>query len=141
MSLLIADPIDLDIYGHGRNIRKSQGYGPIPIYPGAYNTHTAIDKTIHGRKRRIVSQGFSDAALRASEPFIIDKVQKLCDALFPPSSSSTETDIGGWTEPRNMAKWSMLFTAPSPSGHKVPVAARFRDPGLYQFFLVQMMPP
>ena len=32
-----------DIYGYGKIVQKSQAYGPLPIYPGAFNTHTAID--------------------------------------------------------------------------------------------------
>lgn len=101
-----ADLVKTDIYGHGRNVQKSHAYSPLPIYPGAFNTHTAIDKTIHGRKRRIVSQGFSDAALRAAEPFILDKVQKLCNGLLSTGNTTDEKPANGWTKPRDMSKWS-----------------------------------
>jgi cytochrome P450 len=63
---------------------------------------------MHGRKRRIISQGFSDSALRSAEPFILDKVRKLCDALYmaPKASGMEATSI--WSGKMNMAKWGML---------------------------------
>ena len=106
--ITLVESVSLDIYGHGKNVQKSQAYGPLPIYHGAFNTHTAIDKTIHGRKRRIVSQGFSDAVLRASEPFILDKVSKLCDGLLSTGCAFNEKPSNEWTKSRDMAKWSTL---------------------------------
>ena len=57
---------------------------------------------MHGRKRRIVSQGFSDHTISASEQYVLDHVRNLCDALLDPSTIG----IDGWSSPRNMAMWS-----------------------------------
>ena len=92
-----------DIYGQGRNTQKSSGYAPHPYFPAVFNTHNCIDKEMHGRKRRIVSQGFSAAAIHSSEPMIINHVEKLCSAL---RSSIPEAQGLSWSPPQDMAAWS-----------------------------------
>lgn len=64
----------IDLYGQGRNTHQSSGYAPHPYFPAVFNTHNCIDKEIHGCKRRIVSQGFSTAAINSSEPMIINHI-------------------------------------------------------------------
>ncbi|KAL2051646.1 hypothetical protein ABVK25_008060 [Lepraria finkii] len=61
-----------DIYRQGKNTQKSPCYAPYPYFPAVFNTHNCIDKEMHRRKRRIVSQGFSPAAMNASEPMILN---------------------------------------------------------------------
>ena len=92
-----------DIYGQGRNTQKSSGYAPHPYFPAVFNTHNCIDKEMHGRKRRIVSQGFSAAAIHSSEPMIINHVEKLCSALM---NSIPEPKGLSWSPPQDMAAWS-----------------------------------
>jgi cytochrome P450 len=76
----------------------------------APNTLTLIDKRAHGRKRRIISQGFSDSALRAYEPIIMNHVEKLC-AQLANSGNTLGRDVKSipeeakWCPPQNMAKW------------------------------------
>ena len=94
-----------DIYGQGRNTQKSSGYAPHPYFPAVFNTHNCIDKEMHGRKRRIVSQGFSASAIQSSEPMIIDHVQNLCSALI---RSIPEPQGLSWSPPQDMAAWSEL---------------------------------
>jgi cytochrome P450 len=86
----------------------------------APNTLTLIDKRAHGRKRRIISQGFSDSALRAYEPIIMNHVQKLC-AQLASSGNTLGRDVKSipeeakWCPPQNMAKWckkTLIFTVP-----------------------------
>lgn len=89
------------VYGQGKNFKKSRGYAPHPYFPTQYNTHNCIDKDMHGRKRRIVAQGFSEPVMAASEPYILDHVRSLCSALV----EGVENDE--WSEPRDMADWSM----------------------------------
>ncbi|KAL2056362.1 hypothetical protein ABVK25_003385 [Lepraria finkii] len=96
-----------DIYSYVSNIQKSKGYEPLPVFPRAWNTHTAINKRIHGHKRRIVSQGFSDSALR-STPFILDKVRKPCDALYMAPEVSGKNPLSAWSGKKKMANWGML---------------------------------
>ena len=54
----------------------------ILTFPAVYNTHNCIDKEMHGRKRRIVRQGFAPSAILASEPMILGHVRSLCTALL-----------------------------------------------------------
>lgn len=67
----------------------------------APNTLTLIDKKAHGRKRRIISQGLSDAALRRYQPAILKHINELCGALVGSKPSE-------WSVPRNVAHYCML---------------------------------
>lgn len=91
------------IYGQGKNFKKSNAYAPHPFFPKVFNTHNCIDPSQHGRKRRIVAQGFSESGLKAYEPSVIDQVDILCTALY--------NDIGpdGWSQPKDMSEWSELI--------------------------------
>ena len=95
-----------DIYGQGRNTQKSSGYAPHPYFPAVFNTHNCIDKDMHGRKRRIVSQGFSTATINSSEPMIINHVQSLCSALLKSIPEPQSLTDDGWSLPQDMAAWS-----------------------------------
>ncbi|KAK5206973.1 hypothetical protein LTR41_007508 [Exophiala xenobiotica] len=93
-----------DVYGQGKNFQKSKGYAPHPYFPTVFNTHNCIDKKMHGRKRRIVSQGFSESAMASSEQYVLEHVRNLCDGLI------ADAKPGDWSEPRDMAMWSNYFT-------------------------------
>ena len=95
-----------DIYGQGRNTQKSSGYAPHPYFPAVFNTHNCIDKEIHGRKRRIVSQGFSATTIKSSEPMIIHHVQTLCNALMKSIPARHGQSESEWSPPQDMAAWS-----------------------------------
>jgi cytochrome P450 len=60
-----------DIYGFGKNVRKSRFYSVFPPNPQTFNTHNSIDKISHGRKRRVLSHAFSDSAMRAMEEHVL----------------------------------------------------------------------
>ena len=68
---------------------------------------------MHGRKRRIVSQGFSAAAIAASEPMILSHVRNLCKALLhsveDSRSSLSNKGCDGWSLPEDMGLWSMII--------------------------------
>lgn len=70
-----------DIYGHGKKIKKAEFYNAFPAIKGVYNTHNAIDKTLHGRKRRVLSQAFSDNALKGMESVMLLHIRQLCSIL------------------------------------------------------------
>jgi cytochrome P450 len=70
-----------DIYGHGRRFKKADFYNSFPAIKGVYNTHNAIDKTMHGRKRRVLSQAFSDHALKGMEDVMLLHIRQLCTIL------------------------------------------------------------
>lgn len=50
--------------------------------PGAYNTFTSIDKEMHARKRKVMSQGSTDQCIRRFEPTLLAHVdvfiKRLC---------------------------------------------------------------
>ena len=71
----------------------------------APNVLTSMDKKQHGRRRRILAQGLSDAALRRYEPTIKVHVDKLCQQMKGKDTSSD------WSEPRNLGKWGTHFLA------------------------------
>lgn len=67
-----------DIYGHGgvsRSVQKSEFYKAFPAVKGVHNTHNAIDKTVHGRKRRVLSHAFGETALKGLEGLVLKNVE------------------------------------------------------------------
>lgn len=78
----------------------------------APNTLTQRDKKLHGKKRRVISQGFSDNALRAFEGPITAQIQKFSGLLGGNKNDySTEDDLfteqssENWSPVRDMARW------------------------------------
>jgi cytochrome P450 len=63
----------------------------------------AASNELHSKRRKIISQGFSEQAMRASEPKIMKHVANYCDALF---GSVAEK---GWSEARETTQWSAFF--------------------------------
>ncbi|KAJ5595557.1 uncharacterized protein N7459_001765 [Penicillium hispanicum] len=91
-----------DIYGHGKRLQKADFYNAFPAIKGVYNTHNAIDKSMHGRKRRVLSQAFSDAALKEMEDVMLLHVRQLC-AILAGSGDTTPKETTGVV--RNMGNW------------------------------------
>ncbi|RFU28583.1 hypothetical protein B7463_g7751, partial [Scytalidium lignicola] len=102
-----------DIYSHNQNVRKPDSYHRISLIKGVDSTLSATDKTIHGRKRRILAQGLSDAHMRVLEPAILECVRSLSSRLgeiqddFSPQAL---IDKDGWTCAKNMSDWGDFFT-------------------------------
>ncbi|OJJ42479.1 hypothetical protein ASPZODRAFT_170147 [Penicilliopsis zonata CBS 506.65] len=94
-----------DIYAFTKNFQKSAAYGA--MVHRAPNTLTLIDKKQHGRKRRIIGQGFGDNALRGYEDTIMELVRRFCDSL---ANDIPQGKAGEWSSPQNMAKWSNYLT-------------------------------
>ena len=84
-----------------KNVQKSKGYVAIRAAQGVSNTHTCVDKVEHRRKRKAVSQGFSEQAIRAFEPTMARHVNNLLAQIASWPRSSAQ---GGWTEPVNMTE-------------------------------------
>jgi cytochrome P450 len=70
-----------DIYGVKSNVRKARFYEAFWANKHAASTHSVIDKPLHARKRRVLSQAFSDAAIRAAERYILVHVREFCENL------------------------------------------------------------
>jgi cytochrome P450 len=68
-----------------------------------YNTHNAIDKTMHGRKRRVLSQAFSDNALKGMEDVMLLHVRQLCSVLAGYDGNFETYDQKG--NVKNMGNW------------------------------------
>ncbi|PLN81693.1 cytochrome P450 [Aspergillus taichungensis] len=97
-----------DIYGHGKKLKKANFYNAFTAIKGVYNTHNVIDKTVHGRKRRVLSQAFSDHALKAMEDVVLLHVRQLCDKL---ANSQGSTNYSGKEDRvRNLASWFSWLT-------------------------------
>jgi len=98
------------IYGFKANVRKSDFYLAFAAKgPQTLSTHSSIDKHIHARKRRIMSHGFSDQAMRSMERFINWEIDTFCrvvydrtSALVRPASPPEEAE--GWSSAKNIAK-------------------------------------
>lgn len=88
----------LEVYSSARQIQKSPDYKTMTLRVAS--TFTEIDKKVHERKRRIVSHGFSDSALRSYEPRIMGNVNILINRML---SGSKAQD--GWTESFNMGDY------------------------------------
>ncbi|KAF3937911.1 hypothetical protein ABW19_dt0209692 [Dactylella cylindrospora] len=104
-----------EIYGYSKQIRKSRFYYAFPAIKSNPNTHSGIDKVAHGRKRRILSQAFSEFALKGMEDLILDRIRffqkQLVDA---PKDVETSTDARvdekKTVQIRNMANWFNYLT-------------------------------
>ncbi|KAI9871341.1 MAG: hypothetical protein M1830_003014 [Pleopsidium flavum] len=110
-----------DIYGFKANVKKSNFYTVFPATKGAFSTHTAIDKSVHARKRRVLSQAFSDSAMRAMETHVLNNIRSWCGHLGDWQRRS-KADINGplygfigqqqalrsgtWSTPKNMGDWA-----------------------------------
>ena len=71
----------------------------------ALNTLTISDPKEHGRRRRVVSQGFSDSAMRNYEASMVAIVQRFCDRLLQPVDEEPATSLEMWRPARNMSQW------------------------------------
>lgn len=93
-----------DIYGFRSNVRKAEFYDSF-AHPVA-NTHNTRDKHVHARKRRVMSQAFSDSAMRAIERYILQNVRTFCDQIGAvDGGAAAGGDSKGWTAPRVMSDW------------------------------------
>ncbi|KAI1803057.1 cytochrome P450 [Daldinia bambusicola] len=88
-----------DIYGFKSNVRKAEFYDAF-VHP-ASNTHNTRDKALHARKRRVLSQAFSDGAVKEMERYILANVRSFCEQIGLGASDEKK----GWTVAKNMADW------------------------------------
>ncbi len=88
-----------EIYGFRANVRKAEFYDAF-VHP-APNTHNTRDKEVHARKRRVLSQAFSDGAMKEMEKYILANIRTFCDEI----GGGASHDRKGWSTPKNMADW------------------------------------
>ncbi|KAF3915690.1 hypothetical protein AA313_de0207615 [Arthrobotrys entomopaga] len=93
-----------EIYSTTRPLQKAAGYRALILRGNDYNVFTAIDKGIHGKKRRILAQGFGDQAIRSYEPIILERVERFCESL------TKEAGSDGWGVVKNMSRLCAALT-------------------------------
>jgi cytochrome P450 len=69
-----------------------------------HSVFNAFDKAVHRRKRKVVGQGFSESALRASQGQILSHVEDFCGRLLEGETR------GGSTEPKDLSLWGNYVT-------------------------------
>lgn len=100
---MFADPDTYrDVYGSHANVQKAWQFGIWPKSATSVSTFACTDKNVHRRRRRNLDHAFSDRAVRAAEPFVIEH----CDKWGP---LLAEDSGDGWSEPRNMTEWADSF--------------------------------
>ena len=111
------------VYGFKSNVRKSDFYTAFWANKNAFNVHNVIDKSIHARKRRVLSHAFSDHAVKAMDKYILTNIETACEVLIQrPGAREQKLDLlqvrhigaartaDGWTEPVNIANWCDWLT-------------------------------
>ncbi|EED13059.1 cytochrome P450, putative [Talaromyces stipitatus ATCC 10500] len=68
-----------DIYGHGSKVKKYKNYKVLAQQ--APNILTIRDKQQHARRRRVVSQAFSESSIRNFEPKLLGRLNRYCEAV------------------------------------------------------------
>ncbi|CAG7989284.1 unnamed protein product [Penicillium salamii] len=91
------------IYGTRANVRKADTYAVMSASRRTPNTISATDKTVHGFKRRIMSQTFSDHGLRNVEERLMARIDDFITPLADGSQPGSHGTQDGWGSPRNMA--------------------------------------
>jgi cytochrome P450 len=86
------------IYGFQANVQKAEWYSRF----FGLSIFNAVDRKVHARKRRVMSQAFSDQALRGMEPHILSAIREWCAAL----GDGLGQKRPGWSQPKHMAHWS-----------------------------------
>jgi hypothetical protein len=67
--------------------------------------HTAIDKGMHGHKRRVISQGLSDECIKSFEATYLVHLRRFMNKIL---GENTVVDSEGWTEAINMTPICMF---------------------------------
>jgi cytochrome P450 len=101
------------IYGYKANVQKSSIYTIFPTNPSAFSVHSAINKKVHARKRRTLTHGFSDNAIKDLIPHI-----QACTSTFnrhlynilEPSQPAGRESPAPWSQSYDMAEWSNNLT-------------------------------
>jgi cytochrome P450 len=95
-----------EIYSYKANVRKAHFYSAFPATKGAWSTHSAIDKTLHARKRRVLSQAFSDNAMRGLQPHILNVIRTFTEAIGDWPSRTAQGKKDSWSTPKDMGLWA-----------------------------------
>ena len=81
------------------NVKRAKFYEVYAANKHDHNAMTTIDKTLHGKKRRVLNGVFSTPMLQAAENFVARHVDRWCDLLIDESGED-------WSNTKDMAHWS-----------------------------------
>lgn len=82
------------IYGsQSVNNKKGKFYEIFGYGSGGYSTHSQVDKATHAFRRRVISNGFSETAIRSAEPFILENLERLCDLVGKGADSAWSPSV------------------------------------------------
>ena len=98
-SILVLIPID--IY-HSKDVQKSKAYKPMHPASGVCNVHSAIDKSVHRRKRKVISQGLSDQCMRSVEPMILSHIDVFLQKIM--ASTNRDRLENDWSMAMNLTQ-------------------------------------
>ena len=102
--------LSTEIYGRNANVQKSTAYRAFETSPTAHDLQSTVNKKEHQRKRRVMSQAFSESALRKLEDHVLVHVKTFVEKL---SSGGAKAEISEgaieqkdktWTPSTNLAK-------------------------------------
>lgn len=96
------------IYGFDGSVKKSQFYSVFPATKGAISTHSAIDKTAHARKRRVLSHAFSDQAIKGMEKHVLSNIRVFTNGIRATVGSLGEKK--DWGAAQNISNWCNYLT-------------------------------
>ncbi|KAF2666612.1 cytochrome P450 [Microthyrium microscopicum] len=106
------------IYGFKSNVRKSDFYTAFPANKQTTNVHSTIDKSLHARKRRVISHAFADSAIKSMEKYVLGNIDTACNIISDDVSTKRKAmatnyyaeKTDSWSTPRNMARWADWLT-------------------------------
>lgn len=94
-----------EIYGPKANVQKSTAYRAFETSSTALDLQSTVNKVAHARKRRVISQAFSDSAIRSFETHILQHVAKFISHLAPnPEEAGKLQRDFSWSTRRDMSK-------------------------------------
>lgn len=89
-----------EIYGYNANFAKGKAYEVMRFTP-MESVFNVTDKQMHRRKRRLIGQGFSEAALRASEDCVLRHVDLFVGGLSDNDAAPNENE--GWSSAKDLS--------------------------------------
>lgn len=92
-----------EIYGFNANFAKGEAYKVMRFSP-VESVFNVMDKRMHRRKRKLVGQGFSEAALRASEGVVLRHIDVFLRELLDDDDIPRENE--GWGLPKDISDYS-----------------------------------
>jgi cytochrome P450 len=84
-------------------VRRSDWYETVDAPAGGYSTQSTIDKQDHAFRRRVLSQAFSEKALRESEKYINQNVQIFVKRM----GENLQED--GWSKEKDFNVWATYY--------------------------------